>query len=886
MLGEVIAHIEGPEVLDQVEQLRAACRDRRRGDAHAKDLATLQAGLSALPDDRAATVGRAFTLFFLLINTAEQVHRVRRRRGYDSEEPQSGSSRWALEQLHREGVSAHDAAEALAALRVSPVLTAHPTESTRRSVLKLLSRLANALIARDTATAAKRVAELDAEIRSEIELLWLTSQVRTDRLSVLDEVSSVLWYLEDRLIDAGAALMEELDQAFNAVYGEPLPPVTPVAPGTWVGGDRDGNPFVTPEVTYRAANLAADRILDIYDNALLDAIVRASLSSRQPIPDALAESLEADRAALPDVAARHAVRDAQEPIRQKLKFIRARVLARREGAATAYTSPQALLDDLQLVAEAATHAGASGWVRRVIVPLQHRVRAHGFHGLKMDVREDSSAHTRALDDIADHIGIPSLDVAGLTTELLGRRPLLGPDTRVEESTRRTVDVFHTVRRLQRELGPETVSTYIISMARSEADVLRVLLLAREAGLVDLAADAPQSSLDIVPLFETRDDLVNGPESLRQMFTNPAYQRQLAARNNRQEVMLGYSDSAKDAGVLPAAWALYTAQEALAEVCREHGVALTLFHGRGGTVGRGGGSPVLRALTALPPHTVDAQIRITEQGEVISQKFSIPSLAVRSLEVMTMGTLLASRHDWREGLVEGEEAAFRGVMERLAELALPVFRTAVHDEQALFDVFLNATPVRELAHVHYGSRPAYRDRGTGTMAGIRAIPWVFGWTQIRLMLPGWFGVGTALATVAAEPNGLAQLQRMASAWPFFDDLLAKIEMVCAKADLEIAERYVSTRVGNTPIWNELVAEYKRTVDTVLAIRQADTLLSRNAMLRRSIALRNPYVDALSLLQLHLLDRRDGLPEEHPERLGLNQALGTITNGIAQGMRNTG
>jgi phosphoenolpyruvate carboxylase len=391
---------------------------------------------------------------------------------------------------------------------------------------------------------------------------------------------------------------------------------------------------------------------------------------------------------------------------------------------------------------------------------------------------------------------------------------------------------------------------------------------------------------VVPLFETRADLENAPGIVRALLADPAYARQLTARGKRQEVMLGYSDSAKDAGLLPAAWALYSAQIALSDICRDAGVELTLFHGQGGTVGRGGGSPVYRALTALPPGTVRGRIKITEQGEVISQKYGLMPVAKRSLEVAITGTLMASFRDWRENVGPDEPARFAAAMDRMAALALPVFRRLVHDDDRLFEMFTRSTPVNELARVHFGSRPAYRQQGAGSMAGIRAIPWVFGWTQIRLMLPGWLGVGTALAAVAAEPGGLDLLQRMSTTWPFFDDLLGKIEMVCAKADPTIARMYVERLGGDTALLAELEAELERTVTTALAIRDHDSLLADQPQLQTALRLRDPYIDPLSLLQIALLENKPRTSEGTDERELLDRALGGTLNGIAQGLRNTG
>jgi phosphoenolpyruvate carboxylase len=510
------------------------------------------------------------------------------------------------------------------------------------------------------------------------------------------------------------------------------------------------------------------------------------------------------------------------------------------------------------------------------------VRIFGFHGLRLDIRDDADEHRAAIAEIAAAAGLdPSEEVLG--EELLGKRPLLLPNADWSERTTRQLATFETIRRVQKEAGEAAASTYVISMASSAADVLRVLLLGRETGMVDLSARPARSQLDVVPLFETERDLLAGPLVMERLFSNPAYRRQLEARGMRQEVMIGYSDSAKDAGVLSAAWALYKAQEAFAALSAEHGVRIRVFHGSGGTVGRGGGSPVYRALRALPPGTVARTIKFTEQGEVISLKYGLPEIAERSLEVLATGTLMASFEDWRDSVDVAERGRFREVMERMAATAAPVFRQRVHESEDLFRLFLDCTPVRELANVHFGSRPAYRERGAGTMAGIRAIPWSFGWTQIRLMLPAWLGAGTALAEILAEPGGEELLRRMAGAWPFFDDLIGKIEMVCAKADLEIARLYVERLGGDLKLLEELTAEFERAVRAIRRIRDHDHLLADQPVLQASIGLRNTYVDPLSLLQIRLLVQKRS---EDSANSDLDVALGTTLNGVAQGLRNTG
>ena len=898
-LGQVIRRIEGADCFDAVEGLRSKCRARRTGEPGTAGLDELLSWVDALPIELAANVARAFTLFFLLINTAEQVHRVRRGhrdRTQSETSPQPGSLRWAMQQLKKRGYGADRVEQAIAGLEVRPVLTAHPTEAVRSTVLALQSRIADRLLERDGASPEERKT-LENLIEAEVELLWLTSEVRTERPSVVDEVNSALWYLKNRLIDAGARSLAELKRAYEEVFGRELSVNTPLRIGSWVGGDRDGNPYVSPEVTALAVRRAAETILTAYRKAIIDLIDYLSLSTRiKSVPDILMDSLQEDRSQLPQVWEINKERNAEEPLRMKLSFIRARLDENLEclrvgggtadgPGAVAYTSVSALETDLLLIRSALMSVGAGQACQMYLDPLLDKLKIFGFHGYLLDAREDSEVHAKAIEDIAQTISLAPLSREVLQQELLGQRPLINDLVPLQERTKETIAVFNAIRRAQRVVAPEAVCTYIMSMAKSPEDVLNVLLLAKETGLAEITADPPRSSLDIVPLFETGEDLRKAPKIMQSLFTHPAYSRQLKARGMRQEVMIGYSDSTKDVGLIPSAWILHKAQENLTHVCREAGVALTLFHGRGGTVGRGGGSPVLRGLLALPPGTVEGRIKITEQGEVISQKFGLQPIADRSLEVILAGTLLVSFPDWCQDLEPAEDARFHEMMEHLADLALPVYRELVHESDEVFKLFQTATPVRELAHVHFGSRPAYREGGAGTMEGIRAIPWVFGWTQIRLNVPAWLGVGTALSKVCKDPQGLDLLRSMSRRWCFFDDLLGKIEMICAKTDLEIARLYVDHLSSAGSLLKELEMEYQRTVETILRIRETKYLLMDQPMLQTDIGHRDPYLDPLSLLQASLLRKKRKAGDDSSAEL-LDRALGTTLNGIAQGLRNTG
>ena len=912
-LGHVILRLEGGTAFQTVDGLRRACRARRRGDAGAKNLDALLEEVAALPLDLASLTARAFTLFFLLINTAEQVHRVRRREAYrhrEGDTAQPASARWTMHVLRAQGRSSAEVSAALARLDVRPVLTAHPTESTRRTLLSLQARVADLLLERETVPQSERHA-LDEAIEGEIELLWLTSEVRQDRPSVRDEVSTVLWYLETRLLDASDQARESLIRAFEEEFGDAADAqnvsierrdslrLTPLMRlGNWVGGDRDGNPFVTPAITLAAARRASHAILGRYRDELEELARRLSLSARLTQPsEVLRASLEGDRELLPSVWEANRNRNEDEPLRLKASFMAARLDATRKLVAArdaglpahdpaAYTDAVGFEGDVQLLRDGLLDAGAVQACRTTVDPLLASLRANGFHGFATDVRDHAEVHRAVFDEIASKLSVPPFDGAALRRELKGRRPLIGPNVELSKSSRRVIDTFGAIRSMQDEAGQRAASTYIVSMTTEAEDLLRVLLLAREAGLVDLSADPPVSRLDVVPLFETLDDLEHAPRVMDELLNDEVYRRQLHARGRRQEVMIGYSDSGKDAGMLASSWALYRAQEALTERFQDADVELTLFHGRGGGVGRGGGSPVYRALAALPPGSVRGHIKITEQGEIISQQFGLLPIAERTMEVTLSGVLLHQFADWRDDVGTGEVDRFREMMMHLSRVSLGVYRELVHDSQALFAMFQQVTPVGELASARFGSRPAYRPGATTGITGIRAIPWGFGWTQNRLLLPGWLGVGTALESVANTADGLAVLQRMCRHWPFFDDLLAKVEMVCAKADLEIASAYVSWLGGDMALLAVLEAEFERTVTMLKRVRGADRLLDDNVVLQSAIVLRNPYVDALSLLQIALLRRKRALSEHDAERTRVDDALATTFSGIAQGLRNTG
>ena len=901
-LGRVIQRLEGKEAFEIVERLRAASRARRHREPGAPSLDDLLREVDDLTVEQCALAARAFTLFFLLINTAEQTHRVRRRKAYLGKgvaDPQPASARWTMRQLRKLGATPDAIEQAMLTLDIRPVLTAHPTESTRSTLLGLQARVADDLLARESAP-SEEVRLIEQALEGEVELLWLTGEVRQDRPSVLDEVSSALWYLETRLLDAGAHTQSTLALAFEEEFsrsGDFFRLAVPLRFGTWVGGDRDGNPFVTPEITVATARRASHVILGRYGVALDDLTRRLSLSATiAPPTSALVKSLDHDRKLLPLVWKKNRKRNADEPLRLKLSFMSARIDATRRLVASrdagrarkepaAYPDLPAFEKDLLLVREYLIASGAEQACRTTLDPLYAAVRAHGFHGFMMDVRDHSAVHSAAVEELSQSKS--NLDEGRLSSLLLRKRAPAGKGRKLSPETRQVLDTFGAIRTIQDEAGEAAACTYIVSMTRSPEDLLKVLLLARETDLVDLAGKKAVSRLDVVPLFETLEDLDRAPAVMRSLLDDPVYARQLEARGRRQEVMIGYSDSGKDAGMIAASWALYRAQESLAELFRETGIELRLFHGRGGSVGRGGGSPVYRALAALPPGTTNGRIKITEQGEIISQQFGLLPVAERTLEVTAAGVLLHEFSDWRRKVSPKEVVDFSDVMDVLSARSREVYDKLVHQGDALFELFRVATPIDELANARFGSRPAYRPGAKAGIEGIRAIPWGFGWTQIRLMLTGWLGIGTALGEAVSTRDGLRRLQRMATSWPFFDDLLGKAEMVCAKTDIEIARAYVKNLGGDIELLDKLSSEYERAVEALLLIRGHRRLLDDSPVLQSAIELRNPYVDPLSLLQISLLRRKrlGGSAGKNADEK-IDDALATTLSGVAQALRNTG
>jgi phosphoenolpyruvate carboxylase len=920
LLGAVLREQAGDELFEQVEALRQGTIRRRDADAHgkaeeaARHAAAAMGLVHSLPVERAILLTRAFAFYFELINLAETNHRKRRRIALRLS-GQAGRQRGSLEgtffEMRRVGIGAEEALNWLRRVLIVPVFTAHPTEAARRTVMFKRRRIGEFLEALDRIPLPEQdMARLEELVLAEITGLWQTDEVRSRRPTVYDEIKMGLDYYDVSIFETLPELYREISAALRAAYGteiEPLDLPLVLRFGSWIGGDRDGNPFVTPEVTRAAVQLARGHLL-LYYQRRLDEIIDLLTSSAQqrPVSGALLERLRTYVAQVHTPEAQ--VFGAQYEFEYYRRFViclKARIqktleqageahtgaglampvtpytLARGHDKLTqalpAYCSVQDFLDDLETLRSSLACNQGIRIARTLIDPLILQVRTFGLHLHTLDIRQHAFVHAAALREAISDTIAPALQ-SGLSAE-----------------TASVLATFRVVAEVKEGCSPEAIRQYVISGAESVDDVLAVIRLARLGGVkVEGAGEEPglDPGLMPVPLFESIEDLRNAPSVCRELWSRPDYCRLIESWGNWQEVMLGYSDSNKDGGMLTSTWEIFRAHRDLHVVAREAGVKLRIFHGRGGTVGRGGG-PTHRAIFAQPFDAFDGQLRITEQGEVLNFKYADEVLAERNLELMIAASLDAlARPNARDpeghftGILKPE---WEAALDELSNLAFGFYRKHILEDPGVIPYFEQSTPVGELENAKIGSRPARRN-DSPKLSDLRAIPWVFGWTQSRLLVPAWFGVGFAIEQYLARPHafsasGLALLQTMAQEFPLFIDLLRNVEMALGKADLGTARLY-STLVGDAKlrerIYDLFEAEYHRTVRGLLAVTRQTELLETNQVLAHSIKLRNPYVDPMHLIQVDML-RRKRAGEDTPE---VNRAIAATINGISAGLRNTG
>lgn len=898
ILGDTVRAQEGVAVFELVERIRqTALRFHRDDDEGARR--ELQTTLDAISREKTLPVVRAFSHFSHLANLAEDQHRIRRARAHARARsaPREGTLEATIRALAEAGVSRAALASTLESAAISPVLTAHPTEVRRKSTIDREMEVARLLAARDTGLLTPdEEAENDEALRRAILTLWQTSILRSTKLRVVDEVVNALSYYDDTLLSELPRLYAGFEDALAGAglrdrHAE-LPPFLRM--GSWIGGDRDGNPFVTADVLRTAFALQSRTALRHILAELKALGAELSLDGR------LVGASEEVRA-LAEISPDRSAFRANEPYRRALATIATRLAASaralghaelaealpESAEAQPYESAAALAAHLDAIDRSLSANGLSALARGRLRVLRRAVSVFGFHLATIDLRQNSDVHEATIAELVA-LARPGTDyraldeaarVALLVEEMATPRPLASPHVAYSEKTTSELAILREAATARARYGPDAIRHCVISKADSVSDVLEVAVLLAEAGLMRPHEGA--LDLDIVPLFETIADLRAAPRIMADLFAVPAYRALVAARGNEQEVMLGYSDSNKDGGFLTSSWELYKAEIALVRVFREAGVRLRLFHGRGGTVGRGGG-PSYQAILAQPGGAVQGAIRITEQGEVIAAKYATPALGRRNLEILAAATLEAS-------LLHGDDPApdeaYLAVMEDLSARAFAAYRALVYETPGFEDYFWETTVIGEIAKLNIGSRPASRTNSR-RIEDLRAIPWVFGWAQCRLMLPGWFGFGAAVTGFLAEdPARIETLRAMHRDWPFFQALLSNMDMVLAKSNIAIASRYsalVSDRALAQAIFPRLRAEWEASIAMLLEITQQKALLERNPLLARSIRNRFPYLDPLNHLQIELLRRHRAGDTDALVESGLHMTI----NGVAAGLRNSG
>jgi phosphoenolpyruvate carboxylase len=852
----------------------------------------------------ARLVARAFAIYFQLVNLAEDQERVRilrerERKAEADGRPVGETIAAAVDALRQSGLDAREIAELALKLDIVPVLTAHPTEARRRTVLRKLEQVARILERLDfedlTPSEARRV---DEELRELATSLWQTDETRHARPHVLEEAGTALYYVEKVLFDLVPEVTETLASELKKAGADgELPGI--IRLGTWIGGDRDGNPFVTPAITRSALLEQSAAVIRLYMHAIEAMYGHLSTAITRGISRDLEALLAGDETRSPRDVAFARERYPGEPYRRRMYVVYRRLArtldavrrAADTGGTTAelfpidsdlYRSSEELLAELETVSSSLRENGGARLAGGRLGRLVRQVRTFGFHLATMDIRQHAARHREALDEIfrgrGVHDGYAGLDddarMEALVKALAGPPAAASANAGLLPDTRETVEVFDTIRWALDVIGPRAIDSYVISHCRSAADVLEVLVLARDAGV--------DSAIDVVPLFESIEDLDNSPGVIQRLFDEPIYAAHLRDRGDRQQVMIGYSDSNKDGGYLAAAWHLHRAQRRLAAVCAGRGIHLTIFHGRGGSIGRGGG-PTNRAILAQPSESASGSIKITEQGEAISERYGNPRLARRHLEQVVNAVLLQSA---RAGA--GDEAGENEieVMDELARLAEEAYRLLVHETPELVDYFEQCTPLAEIARLNIGSRPSKRATAGG-IGELRAIPWVFAWTQSRVVLPGWYGVGTALAGWAgSDGKRWSTLRRMYERWRFFRATIDNVQLSLGKADPLIAELYSTLAPEHVrqAVFPRLGAELQLTTSAVLRVAGQSSLLEREPWLARAVALRNPYIDPMNYVQVALLERVRH--EMSGDRETLESILGVTINGIAAGLKITG
>lgn len=896
ILGEILQYNGGQELFETVEKFRLKFKLLRES-FESEIYEELKQEITGLDPKLRKQVIRAFAVYFHLINIAEQNHRIRRRREYQLQEDsnkQPGSIENAILSLKEHNIGADVIKKVFDEMSLELVITAHPTEATKRSILEIQKRIADLLKSLDNPLLAKKEREkIQGSLFNEVAALWQTDELRDRKPTVIDEVRNGLYYFDHTLFDVLPEIHQEVEESLADFYPEETWDVpTFLRFGSWIGGDRDGNPFVTSDVTWETLIRQRKLVLKKYREVLVELMRRFSHSTaRVKVSDELIESVTRDEGKFLPEEKRWRV--AEELYRRKFAVMIERVKKVGEGA-PGYKQPEELLADLEIIRRSVYQHHPVNHELKLLEKLIRQVKLFGFHLATLDIRNHSGEHEAAMMEILRKVRIAE-DYKSLSEEekqeLLQRlladpRPVLLLHEDYSNETQEMINVFQLIKRAQEEFGRQAISVYLVSMTQSVSDLLEVLVLAKEAGIYKLHADGTvESYLNVAPLLETIDDLTAGPKIIETLFTMPVYKNHLEMLGNRQEIMLGYSDGSKDGGTMTANWKLYKAQLEIHQMAREHNIRLKFFHGRGGSLGRGGG-PLNRSLLSQPAETFGDGIKITEQGEVLSSRYLLEDIAYRSLEQATSTMLEVAAHVSTESEQEIRDERFVRAIEEISAASLSKYQALVFEDKDFLTYFNQATPLNELGELNIGSRPMAR-KNSAKFENLRAIPWVFAWTQSRQLLPGWYAAGTGLESFARKSEeNMALLREMYAKWPFFRSTIDNLQMALMKADIATARQYAAL-VEDTEIRDRIFGsiedEYNRTREILLAITEDEELLEHSPNIRDSVKRRNPYVDPLNFIQVGLIKELRKMDEPDDELM--TQVLLTIS-GIAAGLRNTG
>ncbi|PRO67306.1 phosphoenolpyruvate carboxylase [Alkalicoccus urumqiensis] len=901
ILGEVLKNHGGETLFNKVEDIRELAKDVR--DQYDEEKYNqLKKEIETVDPSMRQQVIRAFSIYFHLVNIAEQNHRIRRSQFYRLErdsDVQRHSVQEAILALKSDNHDDETVQKIIDDLSIELIMTAHPTEATKRTVLEIQKRISIILQKLDHPMLPyKKRRNLEETLKNEVTVLWQTDELRHRKPTVLDEVKNGLYYFEQTLFDVLPAVHQELEDQLNDYFVNKQWKVPNFLNfGSWIGGDRDGNPFVTPKVTWETLKLQRDLAVKKYDEGLTELMKRFSQSTtRVDIPEEFIRHVEEQEKQY--LVGREKWQIEGEVYRRKFAVMLKRLRQVGSKSKHAYDHAEELLQDLMMIQDASSEHNLEGTKLKKLNKMIRQVQLFGFHLATLDVRNHSGEHEAAITEMLRVVGITE-DYASLSEQekldllekvLKDPRPLMLLNEDYSEETQNIFDVFKMIQSAHDEFGKRSIEVYLVSMTQSASDLLEVLVLAKEAGIYRLHVDGTvESSITVAPLLETVDDLIAGPEIMRTLFSMDVYRRNVAERGDHQEIMLGYSDGSKDGGTLTANWKLFKAQQEIHNMAREFDVGLKFFHGRGGSLGRGGG-PLNRSIMSQPAETLGDGVKITEQGEVLSSRYMLGDIAFRNLEQAASALIQATSTVHAGGeMVTGLKPEWEEAIESISEHSLKKYQDLVFGDKDFLTYFKQTTPLNELRELNIGSRPMSR-KGSEKFEDLRAIPWVFAWTQCRQMIPAWYASGTGFASYLENggDKALETLQEMYEKWPFFHSTINNLQMALMKADMMAAKEYVQLvedkEIGDR-IFGDIYDEYNRTKEMILKISGSSELLDFTPNIQGSVHLRNPYVDPLNFMQVDLIQKlRETEEDEHSEEI-LTDVLLTIS-GVAAGLLNTG